>query len=104
MMRPWSLALVALVLGLLANAGAQPSRGWFDLSPEEQQRAWDNYQRYQRMPDHQRGRIEQRYQAFQALPPQERDRVRQNYDNLKNLDEDQRRQFGEKYRRWKSGD
>ena len=93
-----------LCFGLIANAAAQAGRGWFDLSPDEQQRAWDNYQRYQRMPDRQRGRIEQRFQTFQALPPEERDRLRQNDDHLKGLDEDQRREFGEKYRRWKSGD
>ena len=102
----WALITLAVAvwLGAAAPVRAQAGRGWFDLSPEEQQRAWDNYQRYQRMPDRQRGRIEQRYQAFQALPPQERDKLRKNYNDLRGLDENQRREFGEKYRRWKSGD
>lgn len=91
-----------LALALVTPAAAQGGgRGWFDLAPDEQQRAWQNYQRYQRIPERQRGRIEQRYQAFQALPPEERQRLRQNYDQLRTLDPDQRRQFGKQYRRWK---
>lgn len=104
MIRRVSKLLAAVLLGVAACAAAEPARGWFDLTPEEQQRAWDNYQQYQRMPEHQRGRIEQRQQTFQALPQEERERLRQNYDNLKGLNEEQRREFGEKYRRWKSGD
>ena len=98
------LLAVAATIGLATTTGAQSGRGWFDLTPDEQRRAWENYQRYQRMPDRQRGRIEQRYQAYQALPPQEREQLRKNYDDLKGLDKDQRREFDENYRRWKSSD
>ncbi len=43
-------ALLLLLLPLVATpAGAQGWRAWDQLSPEEQRRAWDNYQRYQQL-------------------------------------------------------
>ena len=81
-------ALLLLLLPLVATpAGAQGWRAWDQLSPEEQRRAWDNFQRYQQ---------------FQTLPPQEQQRLRQNYEAYRGLDPGARREFTEKYRRWKS--
>ena len=81
-------ALLLLLLPLVATpAGAQGWRAWDQLSPEEQLRAWDNFQRYQQ---------------FQTLPPQEQQRLRQNYEAYRGLDPGARREFTEKYRRWKS--
>jgi len=81
--------LLAAALGGAAARAQQPAgRPWQELSPEEQRRAWENYQRYQR---------------FRALPPQERERLRQNYETYRGFDPGQRQEFGQKYRRWKSG-
>jgi hypothetical protein len=95
---------------MLAACGAAPAawahdtgpRGWYDLSPDEQQRAWQNYQRYQQLPNRKRQAIEERYRQYQSLPPQERQQLRQNYDAYRGLDAGKKREFGEKYRRWKS--
>jgi len=97
------LFLAALVL-VPAGASAQPRTGrpWEQLSPEEQWRAWENYQRYQRLPQGRQRFMERRYQRFQALPPQEQERLRQNYQQYRGFDPGQRREFTEKYRRWKS--
>ena len=92
-----------LLLPLVATpAGAQGWRAWDQLSPEEQRRAWDNYQRYQQLPEQRQRMIERRYQQFQTLPPQEQQRLRQNYEAYRGLDPGARREFTEKYRRWKS--
>ena len=69
-----TLRMVALALGLLPLlAAAQPwaGRPWQELSPEDRQRAWENYQRYQQLPEGRQRMIERRYQQFQAMPPQE---------------------------------
>src|SRR5205085_541699 len=65
-------AIRVAALGLLlspAVAGAQwPTRGWQDLSPTDRQRAWENYQRYEQLPEDRRRMIERRYQQFQQMP------------------------------------
>jgi len=56
-----ALAIVLLALTLAAPAAAQwNGRRWQELSPEEQERAWENYQRYQQLPDQRRDMIERR--------------------------------------------
>src|SRR4029077_4768734 len=72
------IALVALALALPAAAQQWGGRPWHQLTPEEQQRAWQNYQRYQQLPEQRQRMIERRYQQFQALPPQAQQRLRQN--------------------------
>src|SRR5262249_175529 len=68
------------------------------LSPEEQQRAWENYQRYRDMPNGRQKMIDRRYQQFQQMPPEQQQRLRQNYEAYRGQRPDQRRQFTEKYR------
>ena len=87
-------ALLLLLLPLAATpAGAQGWRAWDQLSPEEQRRAWDNFQRYQQLPEQRQRMIERRYQQFQTLPPQEQQRLRQNYEAYRGLDPGARREF-----------
>ena len=96
--RRWLLALVLAA----ATAGAQPyGRPWHELSPDEQQRAWENYQRYQRLPEQRRRSMEERYRQFRAMPPEQQQRLRQNYDRYRELPPGERHEFVEKYRRWK---
>jgi hypothetical protein len=94
---------------LLALALAPPSlrgedrfaRSWQELTPEEQRRAWETYQRYRQLPAPQQRSLERRYREFHALPPQEQERLRQNYERYRELEPGERREYGEKYRRWK---
>jgi len=96
-------ALLLLLLPLVATpAGAQGWRAWDQPRPGVQRRAWDNFQRYQQLPEQRQRMIERRYQQFQTLPPQEQQRLRQNYEAYRGLDPGARREFTEKYRRWKS--
>ena len=90
------VAVVLLLVPLLASpVGAQGWRGWDQLSPEEQRRAWDNYQRYQQLPQQRQRMIERRYQQFQTMPPQEQQRLRQNYETYRGLDPGARHEFTE---------
>ena len=81
-MRVLRAAVVAVALGLATTAGAQWSgRSWQSLSPEERQRAWENYQRYRDMPGGRQQMIDRRYQQFQQMPPdQHRSTIEQAHD------------------------
>jgi hypothetical protein len=94
--------LLAVLVGTVAH-GQPQGRRWQDLTPQERERAWQNYQRYQQWPQAKQRALDQRYQQYQSLPPQERERVWRNYQHYRELDPGQRQRFGEKYHRWKSG-
>lgn len=98
-----SLALL-LALGTAVAQGPPTPRGWEQLSPQEQRRARENWERYQKMPAPQRRALDERFQRFQAMPPQEQERVRRNYESLRRQAPAQREQFDRKYRRWKQSD
>ena len=66
----------------MAQAQERHGRPWQSLTPEEQWRAWENYQRYQQLPE-QRQRLRQNYDTYRGLPPR------------------QRQEFIDKYHRWK---
>ena len=89
--RPWRMA----------QAQERHGRPWQSLTPEEQWRAWENYQRYQQLPEQRQKNLERRYQQFRDMPPQERQRLRQNYDTYRGLPPRQRQEFIDKYHRWK---
>src|SRR3989442_1467441 len=97
-------AIAAVLIALAAPAGrAQERHGrpWQELTPEEQWRAWENYQRYQQLPEERQKMLERRYQQFRAMPPQERQRLRQNWDRNTDLPPRQRQEFIDKYHRRK---
>ena len=85
----------------MAQAQERHGRPWQSLTPEEQWRAWENYQRYQQLPEQRQKNLERRYQQFRDMPPQERQRLRQNYDTYRGLPPRQRQEFIDKYHRWK---
>ena len=63
-----ALVVVFLAGLLVAGAAAQPApRGWDQLSPEEQRRAWENYQHYQRLPEQRKRSLEEGWQRYQAM-------------------------------------
>jgi hypothetical protein len=96
------LCAVLLTLQLVAGvAVAQFGRPWNQLTPDEQRRARENYERYQRLPEGRQRSMDRRYQRFQAMPREEQQRLRQNYERYRELDPGKRREFTEKYRRWK---
>jgi len=106
------LAVVgALLLApALPAAAARPLRGgerlarnWQELSPDERQRALENLQRYNNLPESSRQRMDRSYENWQKLDPSERDRVQKNYEKYRQMTPDQRRDFESKYKRWKGG-
>src|SRR5205814_10632420 len=102
MKRRAAIAVVLLALAApAARAQERHGRPWQELSPEEQWRAWENYQRYQQLPEQRQKNLERRYQQFRDMPPQERQRLRQNYDTYRGLPPRQRQEFIDKYHRWK---
>jgi hypothetical protein len=102
MRRVLLVALLGLALGGASAARGQ-SRAWDQLTPEEQWKAWQNYQRYQQLPEPKRRLLDQRFEQFRALPPAEQQRLRQRYEEYQRFDPAQRQRFEEKYRRWKAG-
>lgn len=107
-----TIALLALTLVLPCAARAQArwlrddprfAFNWQELSPEERQRALDNLQRYNNLPEASRRRMDQSYESWQKLDPGERARVQQNYQKYRQMTPDQRRDFESRYRRWKGG-
>ncbi|HLK10491.1 MAG TPA: DUF3106 domain-containing protein [Candidatus Binatia bacterium] len=101
MRRAVIFAALALGIGAVSAVRGQ-SRGWDQLTPEEQWRAWQNYQRYQQLPEPKRRLLDQRFQQFRAMPPEEQQRLRQHYQEYQRFDPGQRQRFDEKYRRWKA--
>src|SRR5436309_2268435 len=102
MRRGAAIAVVLLALAApAARAQERHGRPWQELTPEEQWRAWENYQRYQQLPEERQKMLERRYQQFRAMPPQERQRLRQNWDTYRGLPPRQRQEFIDKYHRWK---
>lgn len=87
----------------LREARVVPIQSWDQLTPEQQNRAMQNFQRYQRMPEGSRERIQRGYQQFQGLPPGEQEKVRRNFDIYRNMTPDQRQDFSQRYQRWKGG-
>ena len=99
--------LVAMVVGFALGAtvaGAQEPRGttWDSLTPDQQHRALQNYERYKQLPEQKRHVIDERYQKYKAMPPGEQQRLRQNYEAYRGQDPRARKEFNEKYRRWKA--
>src|SRR5439155_1591774 len=63
MKRVAAIAVLVLALGARgARAQEWNGRPWQSLTPEEQRRAWENYQRYQQLPEERQKMLERRYQ------------------------------------------
>ncbi len=99
-----AIGMGLLALGMLVGRAdaQQPGRGWEQLSPGEQRRAWENYQRYRALPQQRQQFIEKRFRRFRGMPRQERQRLQQNYETYQRQNPKQRKEFNRKYRRWKS--
>ena len=99
--------LLATVLAMPADArdarGVRRVQNWQQLSPGDRKRAMENLQRYQRLPESSRQRMDRSYESWRQLDPGERARVQQNYEKYPQMTPDQRRDFESKYRRWKGG-
>jgi hypothetical protein len=105
MSRLAAIVLAALTLALTPGVtrAEEPSGGtWDSLTPDQQRRALQNYQRYQQLPEQKRHVIDERYRRFRAMPPGEQQRLRQNYETYRGQDPRTRQEFNEKYRRWKA--
>ena len=98
------LAAIAMgvALSVTAVSAQEQGRAWDSLTPDQQRRALQNYERYRQLPDQKRHVIDERYRKFQAMPPAEQQRLRQNYEAYRGQDPHTRQQFNEKYRRWKA--
>lgn len=106
-----ALLCVALSLLAVSSGEARPrraeadrlARNWQEMSPSERQRAMQNLQRYNRLPESGRQRMDRSYENWQKLDPGERERVQRNYQKYREMTPDQRRDFENKYKRWKGG-
>ena len=85
------------------RGGDRLARNWQELSPDERQRALENLQRYNNLPESSRQRMDRSYENWQKLDPNERERVQRNYERYRQMTPDQRRDFESKYKRWKGG-
>jgi hypothetical protein len=104
-----SLVLAATLAGAgpeadWGGAAAQETEApaWESLSPEEQARAREHYERYRALPESDRRRVEEGYQRWLALPPEQRERVRRNYEIYRDLGPDEQQSFDRSYRDWKA--
>ncbi|MBM4255499.1 MAG: DUF3106 domain-containing protein [Deltaproteobacteria bacterium] len=75
---------------------------WYELSPQEQSRALDNYRRFQKLPPERKRALEDRYHQWQQLPSEERDRLRRNYRRYRDMNSDQKEDFSRRYKHWRS--
>ena len=83
----------------------QPQRigqTWFELSPQEQERALSNYRRFKKLPPERQRDLEERYHQWQQLPNEEQERVRRNYRRYRDMNSDQKEDFSRRYRHWRS--
>jgi hypothetical protein len=106
-------ALIALgaTLAVVASvADARPprrsdrlARNWQEMNPTERERARENLQRYQRLPESGRQRMDRSYESWRQLDQRERERVQRNYQKYREMTPDQRRDFENRYKRWKRG-
>ena len=97
----WGVAAgVTWSYGAAAQQHSRPS--WNELSPEQQGRARENYERFRGLPESDQQNVQQLYRRWQGLAPTQRQQLRQNYERYMSLDPAQRQQFDRGYSRWKS--
>ena len=75
---------------------------WYELSPQEQSRALNNYRRFQKLPPERQHDLEERYNQWQQLPNDEQERIRQNYRRYRDMNSDQKEDFSRRYKYWRS--
>lgn len=63
---------------------------WEELSPDQRQRALQNFNRFQKLTDKSRERVERQYQRWQGLEPHEQDKIRRTYDRYRQMSPDER--------------
>lgn len=78
------------------------AQNWYELSPQEQSRALENYKRFQKLSPERQRSLEQQYQRWQQLPPDEQERIRRNYNRYRGMNSDQKEEFDKKYKQWRS--
>ena len=101
--RIWKWAGAPVPFHIPTTCGQQKSLPlWNDLSPEQQGLAREHYERFQRLPEHDRQSVERLYRRWQGLPPTKQQRLRENYERYRKLDPAQRKLFDSEYLRWKS--
>jgi len=78
------------------------AQNWYELSPQEQSRALENYKRFQKLPPEKQRSLEEQYNRWQQLPSEEQDRLRRNYNRYRGMNSDQKEEFDKKYKQWRS--
>ncbi|MEB2283918.1 MAG: hypothetical protein B6D46_08450 [Polyangiaceae bacterium UTPRO1] len=73
------------------------AQSWQEMSPQERDEAYRNYQRFQKMPPEQQRRIERNYDRWQQLPPQEKERLRSTYRRYRELPSQQRQDLDRRF-------
>jgi hypothetical protein len=102
-----AVAVIAVV-GVSSVGAAQPgsmrfAQNWDDLSPDQRNRALENYQRYKKLPEEKRRSLDRSYDRWRGMDPRNQERVRRNYESYRQLDKQQRKDFGKRYEQWRKG-
>src|SRR5215813_13059255 len=84
------------------TAPRQIAQNWQDLSPQERERALENYRRFQKLPPARQKTLEEQYHRWTELPDEEKDRVRRNYDRFRKMNSDEKEEFFRKYKKWQA--
>jgi hypothetical protein len=84
------------------NAGPPTPDAWQSLSPEQQVRAREHYQRFQALPAPDRERVHQAYRRWQDLPVEQRQQLRRSYESYQQLDPAEQQRFNREYQTWKA--
>lgn len=98
----WPLQPAAQAQSFPAGHVQLIGQSWYELSPQEQSRALDNYRRFQKLPPERQHDLEERYNQWQQLPNEEQERIRQNYRRYRDMNSDQKEDFSRRYKRWRS--
>ncbi|MGH7856414.1 MAG: DUF3106 domain-containing protein [Candidatus Binatia bacterium] len=64
------------------------AQGWDDLTRDQQERAYRNYQRHQKLSPEKRQDVERRYEKWKNLPAADRDRYRKKFDERRRRADD----------------
>ena len=78
------------------------AQSWDELSPQERDRALENYKRFKKLRPERRQNLEEQYNRWMELPNEEKDRIQRNYNRYRKMDSDQKEEFQRKYKTWQS--
>jgi hypothetical protein len=61
--------------------GFEVAQRWEELSPDDRERAMENYRRYKELPREKQEDVDRRYERWKSLPNTDRERIRRKYQD-----------------------